>query len=228
MNQENMDWNKERIIKFRGKPLDESLNWVYGDLIRFPNGATGIHLLDVDGSLSVKPKTRGQFTGMFDKNGTEIYEGDVIKTPLGFIVEVMWGYKEHVVQLRGERCKDAFACNGWLFRNKRGHVDALDKDIAAGEVIGNIHDNPELKSYAGKDIYGLYFKVRINSNEEREKVVNHLHTAGFFYPDDVDKSKVVGILVGNAFIGEITSECIFCDSRHQEYTVEEVLNMDFD
>lgn len=228
MNQENMDWNKERIIKFRGKPLDESLNWVYGDLIRFPNGATGIHLLDVDGSLSVKPETRGQFTGMFDKNGAEIYEGDVIKTPLGFIVEVMWGYKEHVVQLRGERCKDAFACNGWLFRNERGHVDALDKDIAAGEVIGNIHDNPELKSYAGKDICGLYFKVRINSNEEREKVVNHLHTAGFFYPDDVDKSKVVGILVGNAFIGEITSECIFCDSRHQEYTVEEVLNMDFD
>lgn len=111
---------------------------------------------------------------------------------------------------------------------QKGHVDALGKDIAAGEVIGNIHDNPELKSYAGKDIYGLYFKVRVNSNEEREKIVNHLRAAGFFYPDDIDKSKVIGILVGNAFIGEMTSECGFCDSRHQEYTVEEVLNMNFD
>ena len=35
-----------RTIKFRGNPTDESLSWVHGDLIRFPNGAAGIHLLD--------------------------------------------------------------------------------------------------------------------------------------------------------------------------------------
>ena len=52
-----------RTIKFRGKPTDESLSWVHGDLIRFPNGTRGIHLLDADGSLAVKPETIGQFTG---------------------------------------------------------------------------------------------------------------------------------------------------------------------
>lgn len=80
----------------------------------------------------------------------------------------------------------------------------------------------------GKDIFNICFKVRISSNEEREKVINHLQKAGFFYPnDDTDKSEVVGLLVGNAYIGEMLFEHSISDSHHQEYTVEEVLNMDF-
>ncbi|MCD7850456.1 MAG: hypothetical protein LUH63_12445 [Parabacteroides sp.] len=78
------------------------------------------------------------------------------------------------------------------------------------------------------DIYHLYFKVPIKSLEEREKVVNHLRKAGFYYPDDdIDKSEVIGILVGNAYIGEMTTKVGYNDCQHQEYTVDEVLNMNF-
>lgn len=78
------------------------------------------------------------------------------------------------------------------------------------------------------DIYNLCFKVPIKSLEEREKVVNHLREAGFYYPDDdIDKSEVIGILIGNAYIGEMTTEVGYSDCQHQEFTVEEVLNMMF-
>lgn len=78
------------------------------------------------------------------------------------------------------------------------------------------------------DIFNLYFKVPIKSLEEREKVVNHLREAGFYYPDDdIDKSEVIGILVGNAYISEMTTEVGYNDCQHQEFTVEEVLNMKF-
>lgn len=77
-------------------------------------------------------------------------------------------------------------------------------------------------------IFNLYFKVKISSLEEREKVVNHLRDAGFYYPDDdIDKSEVLGILVGNAYIGEMTTEAGFNNNQHKEYTVDEVLNMKF-
>lgn len=78
------------------------------------------------------------------------------------------------------------------------------------------------------DIFNLYFKVPIKSLEEREKVVNHLREAGFYYPDDdIDKSEVIGILVGNAYIGEMITEVGYNVCQHQEFTVEEVLNMKF-
>lgn len=78
------------------------------------------------------------------------------------------------------------------------------------------------------DIYNLYFKAPIKSLEEREKVVNHLREAGFYYPDDdIDKSEVIGILVGNAYIGEMTTEAGYNNCQHREFTVEEVLNMKF-
>lgn len=80
----------------------------------------------------------------------------------------------------------------------------------------------------GKDIFDIFFKVKIRSNEEREKVVNHLREAGFFYPDDdIDKSEVIGLIVSNAYIGEMLFQVSLDDSPSPEYTVEEVLNMKF-
>lgn len=78
------------------------------------------------------------------------------------------------------------------------------------------------------DIFNLYFKVPIKSLEEREKVINHLREAGFYYPDDdIDKSKVIGILVGNAYVGEMTTETGYNYCQHLEFAVEEVLSMKF-
>lgn len=76
-------------------------------------------------------------------------------------------------------------------------------------------------------IYDIFFKVKINSQEDREKVVKHLSDAGFYYPKD-GFDTVCGIAVGRAYIGEFTHKASFEDLPNEERTVDEVLNMKFD
>lgn len=121
-----------RTIKFRGR--DFAGLWHIGDLIHNDDD-----LLIRQGCLStyIENETAGQFTGLLDKNGKEIYEGDVIGCHNPSIKHLIF-YNEKqgrfIAALNGDIDND-FVC-----------VCGLDDSRwnASKEVIGNIHDNPEL------------------------------------------------------------------------------------
>lgn len=150
-----------RTIKFRGKKPYTG-DWFFGDVLHIAGGSliyfgsntdttkpdieecnpVAVELFN-DECTVVLSDTIGQFTGLLDKNGKEIYEGDIIRSPLGHVVIAKYGYKEHIV--KHDIFTDRFAAYGWIVENVRnGITDFLDNEFLQGEVIGNIHDDPEL------------------------------------------------------------------------------------
>lgn len=115
-----------REIKFRGKCPDTG-EWVYGDLgYRSRVTLYGLHPATTVGRYDVAPATVGQFTGLYDKNGKEIYEGDILREPeTGILVEVVYDAPEFCFRHNA---------HGYRFLN---HPERF-------EVIGNNFDNPEL------------------------------------------------------------------------------------
>ena len=125
-----------REILFRGKHSEKS-RWDFGDLYT-NNGKAYITLRDTIRGVRVLgeviPATVGQYTGLIDKNGTKIFEGDIVKLRL-LAAKMEWkGVCEYrngafglAWQYAGERyCTFAGTCN------------------AEYEVLGSIHDNPEM------------------------------------------------------------------------------------
>ena len=119
-----------REIKFRGKRKGNG-EWVYGSLVAIDMESVTIWTEDHVAHL-VDPKTVGQYTGLKDKNGKQIYEGDVLINPKGIRGEIKY-VPEHAAFL-------AY----WKHDGECGY-DYLDKGILMKcEAIGNIHDNTEL------------------------------------------------------------------------------------
>lgn len=121
-----------REIKFRGKRLDNG-EWLYGSLVIL-NGRYFIF----DYANEVDPTTVGEFTGLKDKNGKEIYEGDVIRSPLS-------EDKTRPHRIFYHTGNAAFM--GALVDRKELCYLRLDQDWIykfGKEVIGNIHDHKYL------------------------------------------------------------------------------------
>lgn len=131
-----------REILFRGKRLDNG-EWITGQLLKYESGRariceshSNIFCYESDTSViqtvahEVDPSTVGQYTDMTDKNGKKIFEGDLIKNFAGEVGRVSW-YPEH-----------------FAFMIYRLHPPAVfhmeTSDGPEIEIIGNIHDHPEL------------------------------------------------------------------------------------
>lgn len=121
-----------REIKFRGK--NKKNGWIYG--FYFIN--RGEHFIVQDGIVSpfnthldfvVEPETIGQFTGLYDRKEKEIYEGDIIRRSdnrIGVVVFINGGFMIES-KIYGRCVRTPL----YVFGEK-------------SEVIGNVHDNPEL------------------------------------------------------------------------------------
>lgn len=138
-----------REIKFRAKSVDGQL--VYGIPIKThvgtymvteenPHVCSVYGYMEIDEFVKVDENTIGQFTGMMDKDGKEIYEGDILDL---FIPKNNVGKPEH--RLR-KVIFDEKSC-GFSIVDK--HNDCICDAVTTSieliyTVIGNIHDNPEL------------------------------------------------------------------------------------
>ena len=131
-----------REILFRGK--SELLGWVYGWYCpevkwgehHFPVGITQKTKEGWLDDAVVIPETIGQFTGLTDKNGKKIFEGDIIKIPDD--------YEEFGINA-GEIYEVYFAFGGFRLKPKYSQAKGFWlEDDETVEIIGNIHDNPEL------------------------------------------------------------------------------------
>ena len=122
----------KRDIVFRGKSKSTG-EWVEGSLIGNDVIVGKIVEFEEDYFCTefwykVDPETVGQFTGMTDKNGTMIFEGDILNEPSA--------YKDDIYQVFWD--EDYFS-----FRVKSGRVDYYLDEMQKYhcEVVGNIYDN---------------------------------------------------------------------------------------
>lgn len=120
-----------REILFRGRAMDGE-KWHYGDLVRYAGQLRIKEETDDKGVWTVDPDTIGQYTGLNDKNGRKIFEGDVVTIPgskkKGLPAEVR--YMPHEARYCVRR-------NGY----QPIPLDGADEWC---EVVGNIFDDPEL------------------------------------------------------------------------------------
>lgn len=131
-----------RTSKFRGQFVYSNtqtgkLDWVYGDLVHYPEHI-GKHKIVCEGGVQfeVLASTIGQFTGLLDKNGREIYEGDIVRTKYGRPCEVKW---------LSTPCFVGFDLSPKMAFSKFKAPDHYDLYSPENlEVIGNVYDNPKL------------------------------------------------------------------------------------
>ncbi len=124
-----------REIKFRAMSKRNIPKWVYGWAVGdcIANYATIINWDEIrntgeEARYEVIPESMGQFTGLHDKNGVEIFEGDICTNPSEY----------------GNRHKAVVWIDGlakFVFSSILGKSFLASKDY---EVIGNIYENPEL------------------------------------------------------------------------------------
>ena len=137
-----------REILFRGKRLDNG-EWVYGYFVKMLWEYSIIPLEDENTVYPVVLETVGQYTGLKDKTGRKIFEGDVVSCPSN-VCRPLFNYdtarETYIYEVVYQDELTAF-----IMKNKDKQALSYEYLLLVGtvdkcEVIGNIFDNPELLS----------------------------------------------------------------------------------
>lgn len=131
-----------REIKFRGK-LEYNGKWIYGDLLQYENGdvaifrdklsSFGCECTEMSKRDRVIPDTIGQYTGLKDKNGVKIFEGDIVT-----------GQNCRFVVKYDEQQAEFVAVNSTLPKGFGLPMSQTWINETKKIICGNIHDNPKL------------------------------------------------------------------------------------
>ena len=125
-----------REILLRGKRLEIG-DWVEGSLIAYPDGDCYIARPSDDPNVldkfCIDPATVGQYTGLKDKNGKQVFEGDLCLCDR----HINDSFDQTVFEIMFDPLRGYYGESSW-----GSEFDGTSFDLC--EIIGNIHDNPEL------------------------------------------------------------------------------------
>ena len=129
-------------ILFRGKRLDNG-EWVEGNLfVSDTDGGTyilaGSRIVTIE--WEVDPSTVGQYTGLKDKNGKRIFDGDIIAVPFE---EDLSPWEENCIYYENGKVYFDEIRFGWYVKFKGDELTLWEYDDCGVTIIGNIHDDPE-------------------------------------------------------------------------------------
>ena len=124
-----------REIKFRGRGAPRGKQWFYGEL---DTHTSGVCILDKDALHAVVPATVGQFSGLKDAKGKEIYEGDIL----------LYRLPENMIALNNSDKSIVFYGHG-MFLVSHGKIEFSVNQVLGvhgddAVVIGNVYNNPEM------------------------------------------------------------------------------------
>lgn len=141
-----------RDIIFRGKRLDNG-EWMYGDLMHDNLGGCYIYPLDAENLYTenkVVADTIGQYTGLKDKHGKKVFEGDIVRrrdSAFGYVDTGVVKYDCHLgafvleYESYGRTYQGTFK-DGFSYNDGKCTIEGT----YSYEVIGNVYDNSELLS----------------------------------------------------------------------------------
>ena len=134
-----------REILFRGKRVDNG-EWVEGFYVNVPEHykhemSRKSYIVSINNGLfmEVVPETVGEYTGLTDKNGKKIFEGDIVQYQPEYATEPIRSVVEY--------CADKFNYPAFDLKNHDYEANGLQcahEESVVCEVIGNIHNNPTL------------------------------------------------------------------------------------